>query len=38
MRNEYKTLFRKPEGKKPLVRPRHRCEDNMKMGLNETGY
>jgi hypothetical protein len=25
----------KPEGKRPLVRPRHRWEDNIKMDLRE---
>ena len=28
----------KPEGKKPLGRPRRRWEDNMKMDLQEVGY
>ena len=27
----------KPEGKGPLVRPRHRWEDNIKMDLQEVG-
>ena len=27
----------KPEGKRPLGRPRHRCEDNIKMDLQEMG-
>ena len=27
----------KPEGKGPLVRPRHRWEDNIKMYLQEVG-
>ena len=27
----YKVLVGKPEGKKPLGRPRHRWEDNIKM-------
>jgi hypothetical protein len=27
----------KPEGKKPLGRPRHRWEDNIKMDLQEVG-
>ena len=27
----------KPEGKKPLGRPRRRCEDNVKMDLREVG-
>jgi hypothetical protein len=28
----------KPEGKRPLERPRFRWEDNMKMDLQEVGY
>ena len=27
--------MRKPEGKRPLGRPRHRWEDNIKMDLQE---
>jgi hypothetical protein len=27
----------KPEGKRPLGRPRGRCEDNIKMNLQEVG-
>ena len=27
----------KPEGKRPLGRPRHRREDNIKMDLQEVG-
>jgi hypothetical protein len=27
----------KPEGKRPLGRPRHRLEDNIKMGLEQVG-
>jgi hypothetical protein len=27
----------KPEGKRPLGRPRHRWEDNMKMVLQDVG-
>jgi len=27
----------KPEGKRPLGRPRRRLEDNIKMGLQEVG-
>jgi hypothetical protein len=37
MRNVYKILVRKPEAKRPLRRPRHRWEDNIKMELRETG-
>jgi hypothetical protein len=28
----------KPEGKRPLRRPRHRWEDNIKADLQEVGY
>ena len=28
----------KPEGEKPLRRPRHRCEDDIKMDLEEVGW
>jgi len=30
-------LVGKPEGKRPLGRPRHRCEDNITMDLQEVG-
>jgi hypothetical protein len=30
-------LFRKPEGKRPLQRPRCKWEDNITMVLRETG-
>jgi hypothetical protein len=30
-RNAYRILLGKPEGKKPLGRPRHRWEDNIRM-------
>ena len=36
-RNEYRVLVRKPEGKGPLGKPRHRWEDNIKMDLREVG-
>jgi len=29
----YRVLVRKPEGKRPLGRPRRRWEDNIKMDL-----
>jgi len=29
---------RKPEGNRPLGRPRRRWEDNIKMDLQEVGY
>jgi hypothetical protein len=38
MRNAYKILFRKPEGKKPLRRPRHRWENNIRKDLGEIGW
>ena len=33
----YKVLMGKPERKRPLGRPRRRCEDNIKMDLEEVG-
>jgi hypothetical protein len=36
-RNVYRLLVGKPEGKRPLGRPRHRSLDNIKMGLTEIG-
>ena len=33
----YKVLVGKPEGKRPLGRPRRRWEDNIKMDLEEVG-
>jgi hypothetical protein len=35
MRNTYKILVGKPEGKRPLGRPRRRWEDNIRMDLRE---
>jgi len=34
-RGIYRVLVGKPEGKRPLERPRHRWEDNIKMDLQE---
>jgi len=34
-RGAYRVLVGKPEGKRPLGRPRHRWEDNIKMDLQE---
>jgi hypothetical protein len=31
----YRILVEKPEGKRPLGKPRHRREDNIKMDLQE---
>ena len=33
----YRVLVGKQEGKRPLGRPRLRCEDNIKMDLQEVG-
>jgi hypothetical protein len=35
--NVYRLLVRKPEGKRPLGRPRHRWIDNFKLVLLEIG-
>jgi hypothetical protein len=35
MRNAYTILVGIPEGKAPLVRPRHRRAENIKMALRE---
>jgi hypothetical protein len=32
-RNAYRTFVRKPEGKRPLGRPRRRWKDNIRMDL-----
>jgi hypothetical protein len=37
-KNEYKILVRKPEGKRPLGRPRRRWEDNIRIDLIEIGW
>jgi hypothetical protein len=37
MRSAYKILVLNSEGKRPLRRPRHRWEDNIKVHLKETG-
>jgi hypothetical protein len=37
-RGTYKALVRKPEGRRPLERPRHRWENNIKMYLREIGW
>jgi hypothetical protein len=37
MRNVYNILVGKLEGKKPLKRPRYRCEDNIGMYFREIG-
>jgi hypothetical protein len=37
-KGSYGVLVGKPEEKRPLVRPRHRWEDNIKMDLLEVGW
>jgi hypothetical protein len=37
-RKAYRLLVGKPEGKRPLQRPRHRWVDNIRMGLGEVGW
>jgi hypothetical protein len=34
----YRVLVERPEGKRPIGRPRHRWEDNIKMYLQEVGW
>jgi hypothetical protein len=36
-RGVYRVLVRKPDGKRPLGRPRHKWEDSIKAGLQEVG-
>jgi hypothetical protein len=36
-RGLYRILVGRPEGKRPLGRPRHRWEDNIKIDLREIG-
>jgi hypothetical protein len=36
-RGVYRVLVGKPEGKRPLGRPRRRLEDNIRMDLQELG-
>jgi hypothetical protein len=35
---EYRFFVGMPKGKGPLGRPSHRCRDNIKMDLRETGW
>jgi hypothetical protein len=37
-RGAYRILVGRPEGRRPLERPRLRWEDNIKMGLQEVGW
>jgi len=36
-RGVYRVLVGKPEGKRPLGRPRHRWADNIRMDLQDVG-
>ena len=36
-RGVYRVLVGRPDGKRPLGRPRHRWEDSIKMDLKEVG-
>jgi hypothetical protein len=36
-RGVYRLLLGKPEGKRPLGRPRRRCVDNIRIDLQEVG-
>jgi hypothetical protein len=38
VRGAYNILVGRPEGKRPLGRPRHRWEDNIKMDLREIEF
>jgi hypothetical protein len=38
MRNAYKILVGKSEGKRPLGRPRRRWKDNIRMDIKEIGW
>jgi hypothetical protein len=38
VRGAYNTLVRRPEGRRPLGRPRCRWEDNIKIDLREIGF
>jgi hypothetical protein len=37
-RNAYRLLVGKPEGKRPIRRPRRRCADNIRTDLGEVGW
>jgi hypothetical protein len=37
-RGVHRVLVGKPEGKRPLGRPRRRWEDNIKMDVQEVGW
>ena len=37
-RGAYRILMEKPDGKRPLGRPRSRLQDDIKMDLHEVGW
>jgi hypothetical protein len=37
MRNALNITARNPDGKRPLGRPRRKCEDNIRMNITEMG-
>jgi len=37
-RGVYRVLVGKPDRKRPLGRPKHRWDDNIKMDLQEVGF
>jgi hypothetical protein len=37
-RGAYRILVGRPEGRRPLGKPRHKWEDNIKMELKEVGW
>jgi hypothetical protein len=37
-RNAYRLLVEKPEGKRPLGKPRRRWVDNIRMDVGEVGW
>jgi hypothetical protein len=37
-KDAYRVSVLRPEGKRPLERPRHRWKDNIKMNLQEMGW
>jgi hypothetical protein len=38
MKNSYKIVVGKPEGKRQLVRPRHRWDDNIRIDIWKIGW
>jgi hypothetical protein len=38
VKGAYNILVRRPEGRRPLGRPRRRWDDNIKMDLREIGF